>query len=285
MVFIMKLTFIGTGAADWDWANMPPGTRGSTATLIDGACLVDAGPTVFDSLERFGADPAQISDIVVTHSHGDHFRPQTVAAISAVRQGRLAVWASPQALAKLDGVDCVRHEVGPGQRFACGAAAFTALPSNHQTEDVAEVTMHYLVEASGVALLYALDGAWMLAKARSILKGALGGRRLDAVVWDATSGNSLRGWRFADHNDLAMIDALRASMLGDGLVSESTVHVFDHVARGLWPETAEGRAEVAESYGGILAEDGGTLDIPDGSAREDCLECGAGGSARGEKAQ
>ena len=30
----MKLTFIGTGAADWDWAGNPPGTRGSTATLV-----------------------------------------------------------------------------------------------------------------------------------------------------------------------------------------------------------------------------------------------------------
>ena len=42
---------------------------------------------------------------------------------------------------------------------------------------------------------------------------------------------------------------------------EETVHVFDHVARTLWPATPEERAALAVSYGGLLAEDGLTLDI------------------------
>ncbi len=58
-----------------------------------------------------------------------------------------------------------------------------------------------------------------------------------------------------------MVDALRAALRGAGLVSEETVHVFDHVARTLWPATPEERATLAASYGGLLAEDGLTLDI------------------------
>ncbi len=257
----MKLTFAGTGAADWDWANMPPGTRGSTATLVNGVCLIDAGPTVPGALRRCGVDLSEISDVVVTHSHYDHFVPQTIAALAAARQGRLEVWATPQTLAKLNDVPCGRREVLPGMRFACSGLEFTALPSNHMTADMTEETLHYLVEADGATLLYALDGAWMLAKARQLLAAALHGRALDAVVWDATCGGALHDRRFADHNDLAMIDALRASMLGVGLVSASTVHVFDHVARALWPETAEERVALAASYDGILAEEGQELDI------------------------
>ena len=82
----MKLTFIGTGAADWDWQNMPPGTRGSTATPIGKSCLIDAGPTVASSLSRVGAKLSQIAHVVVTHSHSDHFQPATIAAIAKARR-------------------------------------------------------------------------------------------------------------------------------------------------------------------------------------------------------
>ena len=258
----MKLAFVGTGAADWDWAGMPPGTRGSSAALLDGVCLIDAGPTVPAALGRAGADPAQIAHLVVTHGHSDHFRPATVAAIAAARRGRLTVRASRQVLDRLGDTPCERLEIRPGQRFSCGKFAFTTLPANHETSDITEETFHFFVESADATLLYALDGAWLLAKARHFLTDALRGRALDAVVWDATCGNTLHDWRFAEHNDLAMIDAMRASMLVAGLVSESTRHIFDHVARTLWPATAEECAALAESHGGILAEDGLVLDIP-----------------------
>ena len=257
----MRLTFLGTGAADWDWRNWPPGTRGSTATLVGQSCLIDAGPTVVDSLARAGVEPAQIAHVVITHAHPDHFRPATIAALSQTRRGRLTVWASPQALAELDGVPCVRRAVRPGLGFKCGRLAFLALPSNHATRHPDEETMHFLVESGGKTLLYALDGAWMLAKARSLLVQALGGRALDAVVWDATCGPVLHDWRFAEHNDLAMIAALRQSMLGAGLVSPATKHVFDHVARTLWPADAASRAALAAEYDGLLVEDGQRLKV------------------------
>ena len=64
----MKIMFIGTGAADYDWSQYgQPGVSGSTATLIDDRLLIDCGPTAAAALERFGADPSKITDIVVTH--------------------------------------------------------------------------------------------------------------------------------------------------------------------------------------------------------------------------
>ena len=263
----MKLTFIGTGAADWDWVHFPKGTRGSSATLIGQTCLIDAGPTVPAFLARCGADPTRIAHVVITHSHSDHFQPATIAALSKARHGRLTVWASPQALAALDGVPCVRREVRPGLNFRCGRLAFTALPANHITGHSDEQTYNYLVESGGWTLLYALDGAWMLASAKLLLTKALGGRPLDAVVWDATCGAMINDWRFAEHNDLAMIDSMRAAMLGAGLVSPGTKHVFDHVARTLWPEEAKACAALAAQYSGTLAEDGMSLEISAKSAK------------------
>ena len=59
----MKITFLGTGAADWNWTDFPPGTRGSSATLLGTHCLIDAGPTVLRRLADAGVSPARIKDI------------------------------------------------------------------------------------------------------------------------------------------------------------------------------------------------------------------------------
>ena len=252
----MRLTFLGTGAADWDWINMPPNTRGSTTTLIGKSCLIDAGPTMIRALADADVKPAQISHVVITHSHSDHLQHASIAALAKARHGKLTVWASPQALAVLEGITCIRHEVAPGTTFKCGRLTFTALPANHQTAHLDEESLNYFIESGGKTLLYALDGAWLLAKARSLLSKALGERKLDAVIWDATCGPTLYNWRFAEHNDLAMINAMRKSMLGAGLVSPTTRHVFDHLARTLWPTDASVRAALAAEYGGIIAEDG-----------------------------
>ena len=257
----MRLTFLGTGAADWDWRNMPPNTRGSTATLIGKSCLIDAGPTVIRALAAAGMKPSQIAHVVITHSHSDHLQRATIAALAKARHGKLTVWASPQAFAALEGIPCVRHEVAAGSAFKCGRLTFKALPANHQTPHLDEEPLNFFIESGGRTLLYALDGAWMLAKARNSLTQALGGRKLDAVIWDATCGPTLYDWRFAEHNDLAMIDAMRKSMLGAGLVSPTTSHVFDHLARTLWPEEPAARAALATAYGGILAEDGNGLTV------------------------
>ena len=256
---IMKLTFIGTGAADWDWLNLSPGTRGSTATLIGKSCLIDAGPTVIHSLGRAGVKLSEISHVVLTHSHSDHFQPATMAAIAEARKGRLTVWAASQAFSMMEGIKCVRKEIVAGAQFKCGHFAFTALPSNHQTSFPEEQTLNYLVESGGKTLLYALDGAWMLAKAKSLITKALAGRTLDAVVWDATCGATLNDWRFAEHNDLAMIHAMRESMLCAKIISPDTRHVFDHLARTLWPADASARAAIAAQYGGTIAEDGAAM--------------------------
>ena len=257
----MRLTFLGTGAADWDWRNMPPDTRGSTATLIGKSCLIDAGPTVIRALADADVKSSQIAHVVITHSHSDHLQRASIAVLAEARHGKLAVWASPQALAALEGIPCIRHEVAVGATFKCGRLTFTALPANHQTPHLDEEPVNYFIESGGKTLLYALDGAWLLAKARILLTKALSGRKLDAVIWDATCGPTLYDWRFAEHNDLAMIDAMRKSMLGAGLVSPTTIHVFDHIARTLWPEDPVARTALAAAYGGILAEDGGRLTV------------------------
>ena len=105
----------------------------------------------------------------------------------------------------------------------------TPLPANHLTGIPGETPVHFLVRTPEASILYALDGAWMMAAARR----AIGSEPLDLIVWDATVEKP-GDWRIFEHNDLGMVRAMAARLAADGVVRRSTVQVLDHVARTLW---------------------------------------------------
>jgi ribonuclease Z len=63
---MVEITFLGTGNA------FCPSGRLHSLVLIDGNMLVDAPPTVIPQLRQHGVSPAEITDLFVTHWHGDH---------------------------------------------------------------------------------------------------------------------------------------------------------------------------------------------------------------------
>lgn len=263
----MKIVFLGTGAADWDWKNLPPDTRKSSCALLGATCLIDAGPCVLRGLSDAGASPARIADLLVTHSHSDHFSADAILEIARSGRRRLRVWAPPHAIEILGRIAPREtawdlHPVLPGDTFRAAGMSVVALPANHLVEsDLSEQPLHYVFAGRGTRLLYALDGAWFCCKARHLLKKFLGRKTLSAIVWDATCGAVFNDWRFAEHNDLKMIDAMRAAMLKDGIVSPETVHVFSHLARTLWPKTPAAQNRLAARFAGLLAQDGLSLEV------------------------
>ena len=232
--------FLGTGAADYDWARYGrPGVRGSCAALLDGRILLDCGPTVPRAFPRCGADPRALREVWFTHSHGDHCNPAAVASLLAARGPRAAplrLRGTPPLLARLRAALPAR----PGGRFEtvpfAPLAPFRArgwrvvpLPANHATEDPAETPVHFFVRGRRRNLLYALDGAWITTAARR----ALGRTRLDLLVWDATLRASGDG-RLFEHNDLGMVRTLAARLAADGVLGPASVQILDHLSREHW---------------------------------------------------
>lgn len=249
----MRFDFIGTGAADWDWSN--PASRGSTCTLIDGRILIDAGPSVLAKMAAAGLSPAAVTDLFITHSHSDHFNPENIAAIAEQAEQTVRVYATPQALGHIPASGKLeKHALKPGAAVQTDGISFRALPSNHTVEDIAEDTFHFLIRGEGKRVLYALDGAWICGRAKRMLEQERA--PLDLIIWDATCGKKLCDWRFAEHNDLEMIRMLRAAMLKSGLITDTTTHIFDHIARTLWPADPRELSDLAREYDGIPAEDG-----------------------------
>ncbi len=260
----LSVRTLGTGAADHPWDRLgEPGVRGSAGTLIDGRVLIDCGVTGYANLTRFGVAPSALTDLVITHSHGDHFNTEQIDRVIAARDPSLpplAVRAAPQPLATLREALPGRftgHALTPGDTFETGDLRWTALPANHLiVANSSEQALHYLIEAPHGTLLYALDGAWMLKQARLLI----GKKRLDMIVWDATMSKP-GDLRMFEHNDLDMIGHMMQSLQAAGCVHDKTVCVLDHLARTLWPSDPREAERMAKDRGWVLAADGLELQV------------------------
>ncbi len=256
---------LGTGASDHDWARLgQPGVRGSAGTLVDGHILIDCGTTGSANLERAGVSPGAVTDLLITHSHGDHFSAAEIRKVIGLRGKALpplAVWADPRCLAALERQSpgpFAGHALAPGAAAEIGRCRVTALPANHLVAEP-ERALHYLFETPCGNLLYALDGAWMLKQARQLI----GKRRLDMIIWDATMSKA-GDYRIFEHNDLDMIGLMMASLRTTGAADDKTVCVLDHMARTLWPADLREAEKLAAARGWVLASDGMALELPAG---------------------
>ena len=259
----LSVQFPGTGAADHDWKNIgSPGVRGSTSTLLDGKLLIDAGVTAFENLERAGIAPSQISALLITHTHIDHFDPAAIGKIIAARNNTCApldIYVSPQGAErlreKLPELKFNTYPLRSTVKVRIGNFTVTALPSNHLLENWDEETFWFLIETPAGNMLYALDGAWMTPVAAAMTKPFF----LDWIVWDGTmekAGN----WRSFEHSDLDMISMQINALISRGNVSEKTLHIITHMAATLWPSQEESRKIIA-AKGYFMAHDGLKLEL------------------------
>ena len=223
----MKLTFLGTGAADWNGPDERGEYRRLTSTLLDGCLLIDVTATVLDMIP----DPAAITDVFFTHSHGDHFSIDALKALAPCRVYAHESWAGEIAG---EGLTVVPLKIAEPVE----AAGFTMIPmpSNHSTQREYETTLHYLIEKGGKRLLYATDGAWLLNREHHVI----GQKVLDAAVFDATIGDACEGdWRVFEHNSIDMIRLMLRSMLKMGRLREDAPVFLTHMARTLHGTQAE----------------------------------------------
>ena len=174
----MKITFLGTGAADWeaDKHRHMEGYRRNASALIDDCLLIDPGPDVLDAMKTFGKKREEIRYIINTHKHSDHYCEQTLAQL------RHAVF----------------YPLKETEELVLGKYRITALKANHST---CEDAVHFLITNGVSNLFYGLDGAWLLYDEVEAIKR----RKVDFAVFDATIGNVPGDWRVFEHNNLNMV--------------------------------------------------------------------------------
>lgn len=258
----VELLFLGIGAADWS-AQYPPAerqlargeVRGLCSLLVNGHILIDCGPTVLDAMRRYDVNPANVAELLITHSHADHFHLESILAVAEARdvgRGPLRVRAHPNVLKRLPETE--RIETCPvmiGKPFQAQGLAITGLAANHRVENSKETCLIYLIEAANTRALYATDGAWLLKPTWLHLQG----KPLDALVWDATVGEKKGDYRIFEHNDLTMIRHMNQTLKNAKIIKPQTKIILTHMARTLHPSHDQLEAQLLPE-GLIPAYDG-----------------------------
>ena len=184
----MKITFLGTGAADWkpERDRELAGYRRNASALIDDLLLIDPGACVPDALACFGKDAKKIRYVLNTHAHKDHYNAQTREM--------------------LESAGATFYKMAPGEVLTLGNYTVTALRANHAVGN--DVAVHFLVSDGAHTVFYGLDGAWLTFEEAAVLKK--GG--VDLAVLDGTLGDQLGDVRVLEHNNLPMVEQLVAAL-------------------------------------------------------------------------
>ncbi len=221
----MKITFLGTGAADWPAEKPKDATeyRRCSSVLIDDVLLVDPGPQVIDALSEFDINSHRIKYIINTHRHSDHFCLETVKHLVSL--------------------NAAFYEFSEGESKKIGNYTVNAYKGNHST---CEKTVHFIIRDGPDTLFYGLDGAWLLYEEFEAIKE----HKPDLAVFDATIGDADGDYRVFEHNNLNMIIEMKKSL--DPYVKKFCI---THMARTLHTDHSE-LCKKMKKHNIIVAHDG-----------------------------
>ena len=240
---VFKILFLGTGAADWPYGKYQGDSRkllsgdfrGYSSILVNEKVIVDCGPTVPAALSAFNVDLSGLSDILITHTHRDHFSLESLELIAGRSSppGKLNLWMEEGALPKGDPLAGLLNlrPLKPGKTVSISGCTVRPLPANHRVSRSLEIPLHFLFSSLERNFLYALDGAWLTTAAWKAVQNL----RLDAIIWDGTVGDMPGDYRIFAHNNIPMIRMMNQTLRENGVYSESTRIILSHLARTLHP--------------------------------------------------
>lgn len=259
----MKLQFLGTGAADWSISARRDGDffRRYSSALVDNRLLIDPGPHIFDFAEKTGNPDlfAGVSDIIVTHSHGDHFNISTVARLAACTAKPLRLFADPVVFtlfgdSGIPGLELIPLKAGIPETVG----DYNVLPcrSNHGPVLPGEVTLNFIVSRGGRSLFYGLDSGWLMYDTWLHIRKA----RPDVMIFECTIGDVAGDDRAFGHTSIAMIGLMLQTVRQQHSTADDCRYYVSHMARTLHGTHGETAALLAP-LGVTPAYDGLTIDI------------------------
>lgn len=248
-----ELLFLGTGAADWEIENRNGFFRRNSAALLDNKILIDCGEHIFDFAECEHSENMydNVSDILITHNHSDHFCAETVRKIAENR--KIRVVCAKEAREKI-GIDSNIEYImlKPFTEIKLDGCTVMPILANHDvvlTETRAAV--HYIIETpDGKTLFYGLDGAWFLRPSWEMMKKY----KFDVMVFDCTVGDK-DDWRMFEHNTIPMLRNMVKEIKERGMLKADGIMIASHFARTLHRPHKE-TEEILKAFGLAAACDG-----------------------------
>lgn len=262
------ILFLGTGAADWTLDSAETPLRRFSSALINGELLIDPGPHLAHFAQSFGCQNlyADVTDVLLTHSHDDHFSLDTLSRLA--ENGSVTLYADAAVASLVESDERCARALAEGRlRFRAvplwepvraGGYEVTALAANHATGLTGEAPRHLCIRTpGGKSIYYGCDGAWLLNRTWKALRAHC----FDLMVMDGTIGDGVHGdERIFEHSSLEMVRAMCAAFRRTGVVREGGTLCVSHLARTLHGPHTEVEAALAPD-GIKVAYDGLTLEF------------------------
>lgn len=262
----MKLLFLGTGAAGaikTPNAEIKPGQRRCSSMMIDSTVVVDLALQSFDYATELGKDTSAVTDIFLSHTHGDHYCKTTLLQYVAAAKEKINFWCHETAVQYLNLTEeesallniCPLQNM---QKFEAAGMTVTALPANHVAGPKEQPT-HYIFEKDGQVLFYGCDGGWFRCETWQYLFR----KRIafTAMILDTTVGELPGNFRIAEHNTIPMLRLMKTAMLENGILPRDAKLIANHLGVPPYDRLCKGDYGLLTELGMIVAKDGMELEL------------------------
>ncbi len=235
--------------------------RRRAAALVNDDLLIDIGPDLVCSANRFNLYLGNLRAVLVTHNHQDHWLPSNLfwrePGFAPTPVAPLTLCGPRDAVG---GVLSLRDFKAPlevravhaGDQWSLGAYRVTAVPATHGGGKIEALL--YVVDDGTNRLFYATDTSSLSEEAWEILRplGPMG-----AVLLDETSGLRSGG---DGHHGFEKFLQTRERMLKEGVMGPDTLLVAHHFSHNGGLTHAE-LVEKFAPYGVAVAYDGMKLSL------------------------
>lgn len=244
----MKLLFIGTGAADWVLKDRKAGEffRRLTAVKINDDLMIDCSPDTLDYAEKNTEDLKNIKNMLITHTHSDHYSPD---AIRALFGQNIRVWAEKAAenMIMHDMPELCESTLEMFKENSVGGYGVIPVPSGHSVADTDQTPVNYIITYRDKRIFWGCDGAWLPNRSWHEIKKY----KYDLFVLDGTLGNAYGDYRIFEHNNLAMIHEIAGVIKNCGLLKDGGKIMISHMSR--YSHEEHGKLQKQLDKDGIVA--------------------------------
>lgn len=273
----MKVHFLGTAAAEGfpnpfclcvacERARKEGGKniRSRTSVLFDDVLKVDFPPDFFYHAIKHNLEYASIKDLLITHTHYDHFHPgdlfNRIESFAHGIEHPLEIYGNDVAMYELRKTlpaNQVNRRfkynlVHPFKEVVIETAKITPLVADH---DRLQTCLLYLIERNGKKVLYGNDTGWFPDETWEFLKG----KEVDLAILDCTGGYN-NNKRSRNHMCIETIIEMQKVFKEENIIvkdGEIVATHFTHNSGLLHNEFVN----AFEPYGIIVAYDGMVLNL------------------------
>ena len=266
----MKIKFLGTGASEGipdlfcrcavcekarEEGKKERRTR--AGVLIDEDFLIDLSPDFFSNVSRFKIDSSKIKNILITHSHSDHFYPEDLvnSMLSSKERCTVDIYSNETVLEKMREA-MAEYELNENFRlhtaecfktFEAGGRRVTAFNAVHMPDERA---LLYFIEDGNRGYLHLYDTGEVKNEIAEWMQK--NGKAADIVAIDCTFGTIED--KYFGHMNLKQAAEECEKLKKRGIIKDNAKIFATHFCH--WGGTHEELCKAAEGTGITIVYDG-----------------------------